>query len=425
MEYALIEIPSLKKKCVVETTKIKDFGQYNSLSKGKIYSYCEGGQIFKCIILKTADTEEEMNDSSKRIRRPKYNKSSLSDDTDEEDSQVAMMKQKRKFQATSKLSAKKQRSDDILRAYNIQRQKNSEGMRNKARESSEEHEESSDKENEQVRKVFEKENIEDRRNQESNVVTEEYENNNPEVIGETVNNNDDRIIYVDAEIHETEPAISKSLEIPPSDTPTIRQQENLNGDSETVMLTDVLKKNRQQANEIKKLTRKLQQYQRQSFIDRQERHQQQQNEQDQQQHHLQQERHQQQHQQPQQQHQNRLQNGNDDLHQITNPIYIGGNTFISSLEHTEAFNAYKPAKFMKIMSHAIWTPEHLALRAVRVQKNNLDRLPLTPQKKVVLIHNYKKFLIKRNLSREMMDVEMRNFNEYLGAAITSARKKVL
>lgn len=37
-----------------------------------------------------------MNDSSKRIRRPKYNKSSLSDDTDEEDSQVAMMKQKRK-----------------------------------------------------------------------------------------------------------------------------------------------------------------------------------------------------------------------------------------------------------------------------------------------------------------------------------------
>lgn len=56
MEYALIEIPSLKKKCVVETTKIKDFGQYNSLSKGKIYSYCEGGQIFKCIILKTAGT---------------------------------------------------------------------------------------------------------------------------------------------------------------------------------------------------------------------------------------------------------------------------------------------------------------------------------------------------------------------------------
>ncbi|XP_053598100.1 putative uncharacterized protein DDB_G0274435 [Microplitis demolitor] len=80
---------------------------------------------------------------------------------------------------------------------------------------------------------------------------------------------------------------------------------------------------------------------------------------------------------------------------IIDPVHIGGQIYVSSLSHTEAFRQYKPSKFITVMSHAIWGYRNLALRAVKITKRNQNKLPLTPEKRVVLEHQYHKFLKKK------------------------------
>ncbi|XP_057339460.1 putative uncharacterized protein DDB_G0271606 [Microplitis mediator] len=110
---------------------------------------------------------------------------------------------------------------------------------------------------------------------------------------------------------------------------------------------------------------------------------------------------------------------------IIDPVHVRGEIYVSSLSYTEAFRQYKPSKFITVMSHAIWGYRNLALRGVKITKRNQNIKLLTPEKKVVLEHQYHRFLKKRNLSNEMVIMERNNINTYLGRSITSAEKKAI
>lgn len=110
--------------------------------------------------------------------------------------------------------------------------------------------------------------------------------------------------------------------------------------------------------------------------------------------------------------------------QIIDPVCIGNNVLVpSGLAYHEAFGAYTPAKFITILSQAIWGHEELAFHAVAIRKTNQHKILLSPRKKLVLFKNYQKFLKKRNLSQDLINVEITRFPTYLGRAITSAERK--
>ncbi|XP_057339619.1 putative uncharacterized protein DDB_G0271606 isoform X2 [Microplitis mediator] len=378
-----------------------------------------------------ADTEKELAESTGRIRRPVYNPSSA-DSSCEKDEQIDLLlsaKKKRKNSQINENKVKKLMSEDIMKTYQLQREKEF---------------------------------------QEISIIP-------PESSASDDNNN----IGDKTATNETQHLDESTLSITHRAIPTIQTNQEFHGDKETEMLAQLLQKNREQAEKIKRLSQQLernvqrdiyqqqqeeeeeQQQRRQQQLQLQEeerrRQQQQQDEEDRQQQQLQQqdeekrqrqlqqqdeeERQRQLQQQDEEERQRQLQQQNeeeqqsqqqqpqpqqlrheDDIRRIVEPIHVGGGFYVPSLSYREAFNSYVPSKFVKIMSHGIWGVEKLATKVVRKQKNTGDKKELTPEKKVVILYHYERFKKKRNLSKDLYDVEVGKLNKYLGTAITSARK---
>lgn len=98
------------------------------------------------------------------------------------------------MQANSKVSAIKQQTTDILRAYKVSRLDNSYQITRKLRKRDEEHTESSDSKNKEEEEETEIESIKDGRNQDSPEI-QEFERNDADVVDGTVNNTEKRTIY--------------------------------------------------------------------------------------------------------------------------------------------------------------------------------------------------------------------------------------
>ncbi|XP_074107795.1 uncharacterized protein LOC141533039 [Cotesia typhae] len=206
------------------------------------------------------------------------------------------------------------------------------------------------------------------------------------------------------------------------------------------IITRLLKDIQKRDAELSKLRRESQQSRLDAASDRkkllqlqQQQQQQQQNQHQQQQQQPHQLRQQQQHpeQQPQPQQQRQQQQQPE---QRYDPYYYldhnmfdfgDGITIPSNLSST-AFDAQTPAKFVTIMSHAVWGIDTLSQRVVREQKNTNGRTVLTPRKKELLKIHYRYYLQQQNYSTELLNRERkeRMINIYLDRAIHSAKRKL-
>ncbi|KAH0563614.1 hypothetical protein KQX54_003162 [Cotesia glomerata] len=135
---------------------------------------------------------------------------------------------------------------------------------------------------------------------------------------------------------------------------------------------------------------------------------------------------QQQQQLPQQQQQHQRQQRYDPYYNLDHDVFnVGDDITIPSSDSRAAFDAKTPAKFIRIMSHAIWGVETLSQRVVRTQKNTTGRNQLTPRKKELLQTHYRYYLEQQNYSQETFNKEVKEatVNKYLDNAIQVAKKK--
>ncbi|CAD6233222.1 GSCOCG00012262001-RA-CDS [Cotesia congregata] len=197
------------------------------------------------------------------------------------------------------------------------------------------------------------------------------------------------------------------------------------------LLKGLLEDNRKKDEEIAKMKAMNQKWRLETASERKKLEQQQQQQQQQQQRlqQLQQQQQQQlrqQQQQPQQQpQQHQRQQRYDPYHYLDNATFdFGDGMTIPSHESRRAFDAKTPAKFIKIMSHAVWGTENLSQRVVRKQKNTRDRRQLSPRKKELLQTHYRHYLQEQNYSVEKFNIEVKEVtvNKYLDQAIQSAKK---
>ncbi|CAD6235702.1 GSCOCG00007979001-RA-CDS [Cotesia congregata] len=118
-KYAEVESISSKQKFIVETKHIKNFDKYSQATKSKLYSVEQSGKYVRCLILKTANSMEDIKNPCSRSRRPKPNLSSLEEKSDDSDESIDLtaVKRKRKAKGQNDAKSKKVTNEDILKTY--------------------------------------------------------------------------------------------------------------------------------------------------------------------------------------------------------------------------------------------------------------------------------------------------------------------
>ncbi|XP_057329778.1 putative uncharacterized protein DDB_G0268364 [Microplitis mediator] len=466
MKYALTKLPHHNNKImVVETCNILDFSYYNVLTKNKVYHYDDSEKRFKCIILRLSESREELSDENIRVRDPVItNPSSLDSSTSndmEVESGVATAKLFRKNKKQSELKSKKQKTEEIIQVYKENRKSNNQQVK-----VSNVHKLDDGLETEQsglnlfndydyIQNHFDPsadtgdyDNIQNHfdpsadtgdssdglvspRNKrliksrqiisETDTDDDMFDERQPEHIEPIVIIEDKRSEARGAEFNHDKkkaPLSRSSQQNFSRSRPILTDVTNL---SPNPMMRRLMEDNRQKEEEISKLKLEAQQLRLQAASDGQKlqqlRQQVQQLQQQQQQ--------QQQHQQPQPQQRSHQQQRYDPYYYLDHDMFdVGDNTTIPSTKARAAFNAETPAKFVSIMSHAMWNIETLSQRVVRRQKNTRGREELTPRKKELLKIHYRYYLEQQNypkgeFNREVNDVTL---NKYLDRAIQSAKR---
>ncbi|XP_074102196.1 uncharacterized protein LOC141529521 isoform X2 [Cotesia typhae] len=477
-KFAEVEILSTKQKLIVETQFIEKFEKYSQATKNKVYLLRQLGKSERCLILKTANSMEEINNPRLRSRRPKAHISSLEEKSDDSDDSIDLVMRKRKAKGQNQIQAKNKESQDILTKYEEQRKKDN-NLHGEAHERVEEendgsHEEVDDDDDDDDDVENERENG----NRIVDVVIEHAESHNE---SETNMGTENDRETPDEDLFDTQVSINPiNLEGDATDqvqSPRIhnntkrrnvtdRSNEELRNNELNLRMEQLIEQNRKlneiihimrheqrsdsrnqclererelielhrrrklqeraqkQREEVEREQQKQEQQEQQRERERREQEQRDQQQRDREQ--RERERRERERRERERRERERRERGNqtdDEENDITDQVPIGGQIFISSLAYTEAFREYRPSKFITIMSHAIWGYNNLALRAVKVGKRNAEKLPLTPAKKLVLEKQYKKFLRQRNLSADMETMERNKINTYLGRSITSAIKK--
>lgn len=96
---------------------------------------------------------------------------------------------------------------------------------------------------------------------------------------------------------------------------------------------------------------------------------------------------------------------------------------VKNVTLSECKRARNPAKFVKTLAFGVWGYEQLAQRTVREQANTGDRKPLTPEKTEFVANRMKEWLKHKKCGDVFVAEEMRNVNNYLGRAISSAIRR--
>ncbi|XP_057339459.1 protein starmaker-like [Microplitis mediator] len=95
MRYAEVETISDKMTFTTDTKFIKDFKNYNQATKNEVYHVLKSGKSVRCIILKTGNSIEDINNPKVRSRRPRINPSSLEETSHDSDDSVDLLRVKR------------------------------------------------------------------------------------------------------------------------------------------------------------------------------------------------------------------------------------------------------------------------------------------------------------------------------------------
>ncbi|KAH0546507.1 hypothetical protein KQX54_010558 [Cotesia glomerata] len=430
-----------------------------------MYHLKEDGKLVKCGILSIAASRTILQNPNTRLRRPKYNESSLESSTEENNElPLHATQQKRKNIKLNANCAKKTMSKDILNAYKAKRKE--EIMKKKGAKKIIKYKPDGDKtprnnevdsgpvgefennaamaieEHNKIMKVVEEDSIVHEEEKSDRTVESEEEEEEEEeyVVKEEIFelgsdadvDDNEQPEYVTSEIAEVnDGAIYKNNIDNDENNYNSNNQIESNNDRANAMVEKKSKESRQQDAEMKRLRRQLKEQnnttsQQQQQQQRQQQQQLQLREQLQEEERQREERQREERQREEHQREERQreeQQRGDRNGQIIDPVCIGNNILVPGLTYHEAFGAYTPAKFITIMSHAIWGHEELALRAVARRKTNQYKILLSSTKKLVLLQNYQKLKKKRNLSQDLINVETTRFLTYLGRAITSAERK--
>ncbi|XP_057334575.1 putative uncharacterized protein DDB_G0271606 isoform X2 [Microplitis mediator] len=460
---------------------------YNVFTKNNVYHYDDSEKRFKCVIVRLSDSWEELSDKNIRIRNPVItNPSSLDSSTSndmEVESGVATAKLFRKNKKQSELKSKKQKTEEIIQVYKENRKSNNQQVK-----VSNVHKLDDGLEDEQsgLNLFNDYDNIQNHfdpsadtgdydnipNHFDPSADTGDYDNiqnhfdppadtgdssdglisprnkrpiKSRQIISETDTDDDmfderqpehiEPIVIIEDKRSEARGAefnndkkkapLSRSSQQNFSRSrPILTDVTNL---SPNPMMRRLIEDNRQKEEEISKLKLEAQQLRLQAASDGQKlqqlRQQVQQLQEQQQRQQQQQQQHQQQ--QPQPQQRSHQQQRYDPYYYLDHDMFdVGDNTTIPSTKARAAFNAETPAKFVSIMSHAMWNIETLSQRVVRRQKNTRGREELTPRKKELLKIHYRYYLEQQNypkgeFNREVNDVTL---NKYLDRAIQSAKR---
>ncbi|KAG8035280.1 hypothetical protein G9C98_001770 [Cotesia typhae] len=453
-KYAEVEAVLSKKQFIVETKHIQNFKNYSQSTKGKLYYVQQSGKSVKCLILKTANTMEDINNPRLRSRRPKINLSSLEEKSDDSDESMDLTttKRKRKVKVQNEAHAKKITSQDILRIYEEQRSKGDDSSGEVIPDSDGEDGDSTHDEDDTVEGTIEHEH--ENNNNDVDHTTEQEDNDHeydPIIRNEEGTSEDN--IFSNTQVstdsgHEGRNVVDQELQIhaiggmidkrneqnnkllleeerqqrlkelkQKQSRQEQLEQDNREQEPQDLEEQKILEEEQHRLKELKRQKDQREREQRgrerqehrereqrerecREHRERREQQERERREQREREHREQQQREHREQQQRdrmerEQERRNRLERDqrnrerperrnltDDEEEDVTNPVYIGGNIFIPSLAYTEAFREYRPAKFITIMSHAIWGYKNLALRAVKVMGRNRNKLPLTPAKKL-------------------------------------------